>query len=114
MYPFLYKYCKFSEKNYDLSNFQNDTLFFNSPTGYNDPYEGVIAVSITDIIKAYFIARSETYNLNKLDIDAVFALPEIIQSIEGSKDIKSVDRNYLIYSEKQLQILKSPRSSLLF
>jgi len=59
VYPLLYKYCKFSEKNYDLNNLKNDTLFFNSPTGYNDPYEGVIAVPIVDIIEAFFMARVE-------------------------------------------------------
>ena len=45
MYPLLYKYCKFTEKNHDLNNLKNDTLFFNSPTGYNDPYEGVMVAT---------------------------------------------------------------------
>ena len=89
MYPLLYKYCKFSKKNYDLNNLRNDTLFFNSPTGYNDPYEGVIAISVIDIIEAFLIARnemSENTNISTDEIKAVFAIPKLFHSIENAHD----------------------------
>lgn len=84
MYPLLYKYCKFSEKNHDLNNLKNDILFFNSPTGYNDPYEGVIAVSIVDIIEACFIARvemTENADVSINEIEAIFSVPKLFHSI---------------------------------
>ena len=79
MYPLLYKYCKFSEKNYDLNNLRNDTLFFNSPTGYNDPYEGVIAISVIDIIEAILIA------------------PRLFHSIETARDAEIENIKNIIF-----------------
>lgn len=77
--------------NYDLNNLKNDTLFFNSPTGYNDPYEGVIAVSIVDIIEAFFIARikmTENTSISTDEIEAIFAMPKLFHSIENSHNFE--------------------------
>lgn len=91
VYPLLYKYCKFSENNYDLNNLKNDTLFFNSPTGYNDPYEGVIAVSVVDIMEAFLIARvamTENADISTNEIKAIFAVPKLFYSIDSSRDFE--------------------------
>ena len=114
MYPLLYKYCKFSEINYDLNNLKNDTLFFNSPTGYNDPYEGVIAVSIVDIIEAFFIAHIEmtkSANISTDEIEAIFAIPKLFHSIENSHDFemeKFRDALFAILSKAITQTQCSP------
>lgn len=93
MYPFLYKYCKFSEDNYDLKNFQNDFLYFKSPTEYNDPYEGVIAASIVDLVEAFFvahIAKSCSVDEAIAFAEKFFSLPRALESIETAQDIQSV------------------------
>ena len=93
MYPFLYKYCKFTKDNYDLKNFQNDFLYFNSPTGYNDPYEGVIATSVVDLVEAFFvahIAKSCSVDEAIAFAEKFFSLPRALEAIETVQDIQSV------------------------
>ncbi len=101
VYPLLYKYCKFSEKNYDLNNLNNDTLFFNSPTGYNDPYEGVIAVSIVDIIEAFFMARvekAENTNISTNEIETIFAIPKLLHSIDNGRNSEIENVRTILFS----------------
>ena len=91
VYPLLYKYCKFSKENHDLNNFRNDILYFKPPTGYNDPYEGVIAVSIVDAIKAFFIARTEMEESSDIsinEIEDVFEMTKLFNSIENGHDFE--------------------------
>ncbi len=93
MYPLLYKYCKFSEKNHDIENLKNDTLFFNSPTGYNDPYEGIISVSIVDIFEAFLIVKSEMSpdsSISLEEIETIFTFPKMFDNIGNSEDIQNV------------------------
>ena len=76
-----------------MSNLKNDILFFNSPTGYNDPYEGVIAVPIVDLVEAFFIAHvAKSCSMDEAIAFAekVFSLPRALESIETAQDIQSV------------------------
>ena len=114
MYPLLYKYCKFTEENHDLANLQNDTLYFKPPTGYNDPYEGVIAVSSVDIIEALLIARnemSENTNISTDEIKAVFAIPRLFHSIENAHDAEVENIKGVIFSMLSKAIARTKCSS---
>lgn len=65
MYPPLYRYCKFSSENYDFKNLENDRFYFNSPTSYNDPYEGLLATDAIDIIEALIYVKILEYSTNR-------------------------------------------------
>ena len=98
MIPALYKYCKFNDENYDYKNLENDTLYFSSPSSYNDPYEGVIANNILDIFEALFIAQilhSSTDPDPILEkLKHAFLLPRIILNISNFQNTPEI-QNYI-------------------
>ena len=98
MIPPLYKYCKFNDENYDYKNLENDTLYFSSPSSYNDPYEGVIANNIVDIFEALFIAQimhSSTDPDPILEkLKHAFLLPRIILNISNLQNTPEI-KNYI-------------------
>lgn len=98
MIPPLYKYCKFNNENYDYKNLENDTLYFSSPSSYNDPYEGVIANNIVDMFEALFIAQilhsSENPDPIILKIKHAFLFPRIILNISNFQNTQEI-QNYI-------------------
>lgn len=98
MIPPLYKYCKFNNENYDYKNLKNDTLYFSSPSSYNDPYEGVIANNIVDMFEALFIAQimhsSENPDPILSNLKHTFLLPRIILNISNFQNTPEI-QNYI-------------------
>ena len=96
MIPPLYKYCKFNDANYDYINLENDTLYFSSPSSYNDPYEGVIANNIVDIFEALFIAQilhSSTDPDPLLEkLKHAFLFPKVILSISNFQNEPEIQK----------------------
>ena len=95
MYPPLYRYCKFSTENYDFKNLENDHFYFNSPTSYNDPYEGILATDAIDIIEALISVNILKYSTNRRkDLRSwkqALSLPRLILSpIKNKTKIRNI------------------------
>ena len=106
MYPLLYKYCKFSENNYDVNNLKSDILFFNTPTGYNDPYEGVISAPMVDIVEAFFIAHlslSQPLEETIAYAEKYFSLPRLFEAISVADDIQSIKQKIFDILDEAIQ-----------
>ena len=96
MIPPLYKYCKFNDANYDYKNLENDTLYFSSPSSYNDPYEGVIANNIVDMFEALFAAQimhsSENPDPILEKLKHAFLFPRVILNISNFQNEPEIQK----------------------
>lgn len=96
MIPPLYKYCKFNVANYDYINLENDTLYFSSPSSYNDPYEGVIANNIVDMFEALFVAQimhsSENPDPILEKLKHAFLFPRVILNISNFQNEPEIQK----------------------
>lgn len=96
MIPPLYKYCKFNDANYDYKNLENDTLYFSSPSSYNDPYEGVIANNIVDMFEALFVAQimhsSENPDPILEKLKHAFLFPRVILNINNFQNEPEIQK----------------------
>jgi len=96
MIPPLYKYCKFNDANYDYINLENDTLYFSSPSSYNDPYEGVIANNIVDMFEALFVAQimhsSENPDPILEKLKHAFLFPRVILNISNFQNEPEIQK----------------------
>jgi len=96
MIPPLYKYCKFNDANYDYKNLENDTLYFSSPSSYNDPYEGVIANNIVDMFEALFVAQimhsSENPDPILEKLKHAFLFPRVILNISNFQNEPEIQK----------------------
>ena len=96
MIPPLYKYCKFNDANYDYKNLENDTLYFSSPSSYNDPYEGVIANNVVDMFEALFVAQimhsSENPDPILEKLKHAFLFPRVILNINNFQNEPEIQK----------------------
>ncbi|MCH5350534.1 MAG: hypothetical protein J1F39_01005 [Clostridiales bacterium] len=84
----LYKYCSVCEESkrtkkireYNIENFENDVLFFQNPSQFNDPFDCFLGFSQTQIVKDLLVQELKKKHQytpeNKEIVNAMFDAPD--------------------------------------